>query len=74
MLAADCTYPAYLGEGACRIANPAQSFQALTVGSVAYGLYEKDEWRSFASRAGEPSAFSRSGLGILSITNIAAGV
>lgn len=36
----------------------------MTVGSVGYGMYEHDEWRSFASRAGEPSAFSRSGLGI----------
>jgi hypothetical protein len=58
------TYPAYLGEHSCRLSNPSQSLQALTVGSVAYGVYEKDDWRSVATRVGDPSAFSRSGLGI----------
>jgi hypothetical protein len=57
-------YPDYLAQPSCRIANPAQSLQALTVGSVAYGLYEDAGWRSFASQAGESSAFSRCGLGI----------
>jgi len=57
-------YPDYLNQAACRIANPAQSFQSLTVGSVAYGRFEVDGWRSFASENGEPSAFSRAGLGI----------
>jgi len=57
-------YPDYLAEPICRVANPAQSFQALTVGSVAYGAFESAGWRSFASRSCEPSAFSRSGLGI----------
>lgn len=57
-------YPDYLTQAACRIANPAQSFQALTVGSVAYGRFESAGWRSFASQAGESSAFSRCGLGI----------
>jgi hypothetical protein len=63
-LAAGKAYPAYLGEQSCRLSNPAQSLQALTVGSVGYGVYEQGDWRSFVSRAGEPSAFSRSGLGI----------
>jgi hypothetical protein len=57
-------YPDYLGQPTCRIANPAQSLQALTVGSVAYGLYQDAGWRSFASQPGESSAFSRCGLGI----------
>lgn len=57
-------YPAYLGEQSCRLSNPSQSLQALTVGSVAYGVYEQNDWRSIATRAGDPSAFSRSGLGI----------
>jgi hypothetical protein len=48
----------------CRVANPAQSLQALTVGSVAYGPFEDAAWRSLASRPGECSAFSRAGLGI----------
>jgi hypothetical protein len=57
-------YPDYLAEVACRVANPAQSFQALTVGSVAYGPFEDAGWRSLTSRSGDPSAFSRAGLGI----------
>lgn len=57
-------YPDYLDEPSCRIANPGQSLQALTIGSVAYGLYESHGWRSFASEVGHPSAFSRSGPGI----------
>lgn len=63
-IAAGKEYPNYLAEGACRVANPAQSLQALTVGSVAYGVFEEGEWRSFASEEGHPSAFSRAGLGI----------
>jgi hypothetical protein len=57
-------YPDYLAEPSCRVANPSQSFQALTVGSVAYGPFEDAAWRSLASRPGESSAFSRAGLGI----------
>ena len=64
LLSAGKTYPAYLGEQCCRLSNPSQSFQALTVGSVAYGVYENNEWRSLATRPGDPSGFSRSGLGI----------
>ena len=58
------TYPEYLSEPSSRVANPAQSLQALTVGSVAYQLYKSPGWRSFASQEGHPSSFSRSGLGI----------
>tara|TARA_R110002049_G_scaffold263231_2_gene439434 strand:- start:3050 stop:5524 length:2475 start_codon:yes stop_codon:yes gene_type:complete len=57
-------YPEYLNENACRVSNPAQSFQALTVGSIAYGAIEAEGWRSFASENGHPSAFSRCGLGL----------
>lgn len=64
LLSSGKAYPDYLGEQSCRLSNPAQSLQALTVGSVAYKVYEEQDWRSFASRTGEPSAFSRSGLGI----------
>ena len=63
-LAAGREYPAYLDEGSCRVANPGQSLQALTVGSVAYGAFDDAGWRSFASEAGHPSAFSRCGFGI----------
>lgn len=63
-LAAGRTYPGYLGEKTCRIANPAQSLQAITVGSVCYKAFTESDWRSFGRRSGEPSAFSRSGLGM----------
>lgn len=66
-LAAGRTYPAYLCEAACRIANPAQSLQALTVGSVAYGALESGGWQTFAAEPGHPSAFSRTGLGIWNV-------
>ena len=58
------SHPEYLKEASCRIANPAQSLQALSVGSVAIKSLEKDGWRSIAKRSGDPSAFSRSGAGI----------
>ena len=63
-LAAGREYPEYLCEATARVANPAQSLQALTVGSVGYGDFQSDEWRTFASESGYPSAFSRSGLSI----------
>ncbi len=63
-LAAGKTYPDYLSETSCRVANPSQSLQAITVGSVAYGAFENGGWRSFASENGHPSSFSRVGLGI----------
>jgi hypothetical protein len=66
-LAAGRDYPAYLYEPSTRIANPAQSLQALTVGSVAYGSLEAGAWRTFAPERGHPSAFSRSGPGIWSV-------
>jgi hypothetical protein len=58
------TYPDYFAEPVCRIANPAQSLQALTVGSVAYGAFSDPDWVSFSSRTGDSSGFSRAGLGI----------
>ncbi|MCE9620337.1 MAG: S8 family peptidase [Planctomycetes bacterium] len=63
-LAADRKYPRYLNEDSSRVANPAQSLQALTVGSVAYGAFNASGWKSFAEHRGQPSAFSRSGFGI----------
>lgn len=56
-------YPDYLSEDSCRIANPAQSFQALTVGSVASDYYNQPPLTSIAQKD-KPSAFSCSGLGI----------
>lgn len=60
-------YPSYLREASTRIANPGQSLQALTVGSVAYGQLESGAWRSFATEQGHPSAFTRSGFSIWEI-------
>jgi hypothetical protein len=57
-------YPDYLEQPAARIANPAQSLQALTVGSVAAGAWVGQDKRSFARDVNGPSAFSRSGYGI----------
>lgn len=56
-------YPDYLYEKASRIANPAQSCFALTVGSVCHSNYDDADKNSFG-KYGEPSAFTRSGLGL----------
>lgn len=61
------TYPEYLYEPAARVANPGQSLQALTVGSIAYDAFETDHWRTFATEPDFPSAFSRSGPGIWNV-------
>jgi len=66
-LAAGRDYPVFLYEASTRVANPAQSLQALTVGSVAYGALEANGWRTFAREQGHPSAFSRSGFSIWSV-------
>ncbi len=66
-LVAGRTYPEYLNEPSCRVANPGQSLQALTVGSVGYGAFEAGGWRTFANDPGHPSSFSRSGFGIWNV-------
>lgn len=60
-------YPQYLNKPSARIANPGQSLQALTVGSVAYGALEAGDWRTFAPEPNHPSAFSRTGPGIWNV-------
>lgn len=55
-------YPDYLLESSSRIANPAQSLQAITVGSV--GLAELNGIYQSFSKYSEPSAFSCAGPGI----------
>ena len=57
-------YPAYLHEPCCRVANPGQSLQALTVSSVAYDVFEEGGWRSIAPGRDHASAFSRCGFGV----------
>jgi hypothetical protein len=62
-LLANRPYPDYLLEESCRVANPAQSFQALTVGSISLDTCNIPPWFSI-SQKDKPSAFSCSGLGI----------
>ncbi|HEX5222514.1 MAG TPA: S8 family peptidase [Verrucomicrobiae bacterium] len=50
-------------EASMRVANPAQSLHALTVGSVSPGVFEDANWRSFAPGENLPSGFSRTGYG-----------
>ncbi|PSN15956.1 subtilase family protease [filamentous cyanobacterium CCT1] len=57
------SYPNYLQEKSVRVANPAQSFQALTVGSVAHTTYQSPPLRSLAEQD-RCSAFSCTGFGI----------
>lgn len=56
-------YPEYLLQNVSRIANPAQSMQALTVGAICDGEYEDIDLKSFG-KEGSISSFSRSGCGI----------
>lgn len=60
-------YPVYLGANSARVANPAQSLQALTVGSIAYDAIQHGAWRTFATHPSAPSAFSRTGPGIWNV-------
>lgn len=57
------SYPAYLDRELCRISNPAQSLQALTVGSVSSLEFETDDFITLGKKD-EISSFSRSGPGI----------
>ena len=56
-------YPGYLLQAASRIANPAQSCFALTVGSVGNIKYSDEDRESFADKD-EPSALTRTGPGL----------
>ncbi|HEY9803844.1 MAG TPA: S8 family peptidase [Leptolyngbyaceae cyanobacterium] len=56
-------YPEYLLRPSARVANPAQSFQALTVGSIAHHTYCSPPLISIA-KENYPSSFSCSGPGI----------
>lgn len=50
-------------EASMRVANPAQSLHALTVGSVGATTFENATSRSFAAGEHQPSGFSRAGYG-----------
>ncbi|MCP2729733.1 S8 family peptidase [Limnofasciculus baicalensis] len=62
-LVANRVYPDYLLEDSCRVANPAQSFQSLTVGSIALNSANVSPWFSIGQKD-RVSAFSCCGLGI----------
>lgn len=61
------SYPDYLKEPYCRIANPGQSAFGITVGSINPSDFEDDYWKSLGN-TNEVSAFSRIGLGIWDMT------
>jgi Subtilase family len=56
-------HPDYLLSNSCRVQNPAQSFQALTVGSVSMQTF-KDLSRQSIAQQDYPSSFSCTGLGM----------
>ncbi len=56
-------YPDFLEKPYCRIANPAQSSFAITVGSINHSSFEDDNYLSIGIED-EVSPFSRIGLGI----------
>lgn len=56
-------YPKYLERALCRISDPAQSLQAITVGSVSVSDFETEDEIALGKK-GEVSSFSRSGPGI----------
>lgn len=57
------SYPDYLDQDLCRLSDPGQSLQALTVGSVALSDFENDDFIALGKKD-EVSSFSRSGPGI----------
>lgn len=63
-LVAGRAHPDFLLEPSSRIANPGQALQVLTVGSVAYDVFESPDRRSLATHPLAPSSFSRAGPGI----------
>ncbi|MBL9187674.1 MAG: S8 family peptidase [Opitutaceae bacterium] len=55
-------HPDQLLVDSSRVANPAQSLHALTVGAVAQEVFDDASSRTFASEADQPSGFSRAGF------------
>lgn len=60
-------YPEYFDRELCRISNPAQSLQAITVGSVSADELETDDFIALGKHT-EVSSFSRSGPGIWDVS------
>jgi len=57
------TYPNYLSEANCRLANPAQSSFSIVVGSVNHLSLNDTDWQSIGN-INEVAAYSRIGIGI----------
>lgn len=57
-------YPDYLLTDSARIANPAQSLHALTVGAVAGAVFDSADLKSFGESADHPASYTRSGFGM----------
>lgn len=62
-LNSNTSYPSYLDQSNSRLANPAQSSFAITVGSVNHIGFEDENWNSLGEQ-NDISAFSRIGTGI----------
>lgn len=56
-------FPGYLTDPLCRIASPGISYFALTVGSIAEGYFQDEDYESLAGHE-RVSPFSRSGPGL----------
>jgi hypothetical protein len=56
-------YPDYLSHELARLSNPAQSLQALTVGSISHSNFETDDMTAMGKN-GEVASYSRIGPGI----------
>jgi hypothetical protein len=57
------SYPQYYSEKPARLSNPAQSLQAITVGSISHSDFEDEDYVAIG-KSGEVSSFSRIGPGI----------
>ena len=62
-ISGNVSYPEYLNENVCRIANPSQSMFAISVGSYNTVKFEDEDFLSIEDTE-QISSFSRSGLGM----------
>ncbi len=63
-LQSNTPYPNFLFTKSSRVANPAQSMHSITVGSVSANTFNDGNRKSFSQFEGDPSSFTRTGLGI----------
>ncbi len=65
-LTAGRSYPDYLREASCKVSNPSQSLNALTVGSLSGNSVESQDYHAIGDSEG-PSPFSRTGPSIWNV-------